>query len=83
MSEPTERQVLYALVSAAWFVVVAVLAVVAAVVGLSPVAWSIAFVVIWLAAAGIGSYHWRRTSRLLALSLLVFVVWAAGTLLTR
>jgi hypothetical protein len=83
MSQPTERQVLYALVAAAWFAVVAVLAVVAAVVGLSPAAWSIAFGVIWLAAAVFGASHWRRTSRLLGLSLLVFVLWAVGTLLTR
>lgn len=83
MSEPTERQVLYALVAAAWLVVVGVLAVVAAVVGLSPLAWTAAFAFVWFVAAGIGVYQWRKTSRLLALSLLVFVVWAAGTLLTR
>lgn len=83
MSAPTERQVLYALVAAAWFAVVAVLAIVAAVVGLSPAAWTIAFGCAWLAAAVAGVFHWRRTSRLLALSLLVFALWAAGTLLTR
>ena len=83
MTAPTERQVLYALVAAAWFIVVAVLAFVAAVVGLSPAGWTIAFACAWLAAAIVGVAQWRRTSRLLALSLLVFVLWAAGTLLTR
>ena len=83
MTPPTERQVLYALVAAAWFVVVAVLAIVAAVVGLSPTAWTVAFAVAWVGAALVGAAQWRRTSRLLGLSLLVFVVWAAGTLLTR
>ena len=83
MSEPTERQVLYALVAAGWLVIVAVLAAVAAVVGLSPVAWTIAFAVMWIGAAVFGASHWRRTSRLLAVSLLVFVVWVVGTLFTR
>ena len=83
MTAPTERQVLYALVAAAWFIVVAVLAIVAAVVGLSPAVWTIAFSCAWLVAAVVGFARWRRTSRLLALSLLVFVLWAAGTLLTR
>ena len=83
MTPPTERQVLYALVAAAWFVVVAFLAVVAAVVGLSPAAWSIIFACAWLAAAALGAVHWRKTSRLLMLSLFVFVLWAVGTLLTR
>jgi hypothetical protein len=83
MTAPTERQVLYALVAAAWFAVVAVLAAVAAVVGLSPVAWTVSFAVVWLAAAALGAARWRKTSRLLLLSLLVFVLWAVGTLLTR
>jgi len=83
MTAPTERQVLYALVAAAWFAIVAVLTIVAAVVGLSPAAWTVTFGFAWLAAAVVGASQWRRTSRLLLLSLLVFVLWAAGTLLTR
>lgn len=83
MTEPTERQVLYAIVAGAWFAVVAVLAVVAGYVGLSPTAWSVAFGIGWFAAAIVATRHWRRTGRLLMLSLGVFVVWAAGTLLTR
>lgn len=83
MTEPTERQVLYALVAAGFFAVVAVLAVVAAVVGLSPTGWSLGFGVAWVIAAWIGFSRWRRTGRLLLVSLVVFVAWAVGTLATR
>jgi len=83
VTEPTERQVLYALVSAAWFVVVAALGVVAAVVGLSPPAWSVVFAVGWVVSAVLGFRLWRRTGRLVLLSVSVFVVWTVGTLLTR
>ncbi|MEX1043096.1 MAG: hypothetical protein WD020_00500 [Acidimicrobiia bacterium] len=83
MTEPTERQVLYALVAAALFVVVAALAIAAAVAGVSPPGWSLGFGVGWLAAAVAGFATWRRTGRLLMLALVVFAVWAAGTLLTR
>jgi len=83
MSQPTERQVLYALVSLALFVVVAVLAIVAGTVGVSPWSWSVAFAVLWLVTAGIGAVQWRRTGRLLLLSVTVFVVWVVGTLVTR
>lgn len=83
MTETTDRQVLYALVAGAWFVVVAVLAAVAGVVGLSPPWWTAAFAVVWLTAVVAGGRQWRRTGRLLLVSLAVFVVWAVGTLLTR
>jgi hypothetical protein len=83
MSEPTERQVLYALVSFTLFVVVAVLAIAARMAGVSPPSWSVAFGVMWLVAAASGLAWWRRTGRLLSLSLAVFVVWAVGTLATR
>lgn len=83
MTEPTERQVLYALVSAAWFAVVATLAVVAAVVGLSPPTWSVVFAVGWVVSAALGFRQWRRTGRLVVVSVLLFVAWTVGTLLTR
>lgn len=83
MTEPTERQVLYAIVAAAWFAVVAVLAIVAGYVGVSPTGWSVTFGIGWVAAASVAIRQWRRTGRLLMLSLAVFVVWTAGTLLTR
>jgi len=80
---PTERQVLYGLVAAAWMLVTAILAGVAASVGLSPAWWSVVFGIGWLAAATYGIRRWRRTGRLLLLSLVVFVAWTVGTLLTR
>lgn len=79
----TERQVLYALVAGAWMLVTAVLAGVAAGLGLSPTWWSAVFAIGWLAAATHGIRHWRRTPRLLLLSLVVFVAWTVGTLITR
>lgn len=83
MTEPTERQVLYVMVAGAWLLVVGVLAVVAWRTGLSPLGWSVAFAVLWLAALGVGIRMWRRTGRVLLLSLGVFVVWVIGTLVTR
>jgi hypothetical protein len=83
VNEPTERQVLYALVAAAWFIVVGVLAGVSATVGLSPAWWTAAFAAVWLVAVAAGVRGWQRTGRLLLLSSGVFVVWAVGTLLTR
>lgn len=81
--EPTERQVLYALVAGGWLVVVAVLAGVAAAVGVSPLAWTIGFAFVWVVAVAVAVRGWRRTGRLLLVSVGVFVVWVVGTLLTR
>ncbi len=83
MTAPTERQVLYGLVAAAWLVVVAVLAGAAVAVGWSPVGWSLAFAVIWAVAAVWAIRNWRATGRLLLVSVAVFAVWAVGALLTR
>lgn len=82
-TQPTERQVLYALVAGGWLVVVAVLAAVAAAVGVSPVAWTVGFALAWVMAVASAVRAWRRTGRLLLISVVVFVVWAVGTLLTR
>lgn len=81
--QPTERQVLYALVAGGWLVIVAVLAGVAAVVGVSPVAWTIGFAFVWALAVAVALRAWRSTGRLLLVSVGVFVIWAVGTLLTR
>lgn len=82
-TQPTDRQVLYALVAGGWLVVVAVLAAVAAAVGVSPVAWTVGFAFVWVVAVASAVREWRRTGRLLLISVVVFVVWAVGTLLTR
>ncbi|MDX1447438.1 MAG: hypothetical protein R3246_00110 [Acidimicrobiia bacterium] len=80
---PSERQVLYALVAAGWLIVVGVLAGVAAALEVSPTAWTVTFAVLWLAAVVESVRSWRRTGRLLSVALVAFVVWVAGTLLTR
>jgi purine-cytosine permease-like protein len=83
VTEASERQVLYTIVAAGFFVVAAVLSVAAAWVGISPRWWSIGFGVAWLAAVITGFRTWRRTGRLLVLALAVFVLWAVGALMTR
>lgn len=81
--EPTERQVLYALVAGGLLVTVGVLAGFAAVVGLAPRPWSIAFAVLWLAAVAAVFRSWRNTARTLMVSIAVFMAWVVGTLITR
>jgi hypothetical protein len=81
MSEPTPRQVLYALVAGGFILVVAILVVGAAVAGLVPTWWT------WLSAGLTGIValwtviQWRMTGRVLAMSIGLFVFWTVGTLL--
>jgi hypothetical protein len=81
MSEPTPRQVLYALVAGGFILVVAVLVVGAAVAGLVPIWWT------WLSGGLTGllavctAIQWRMTGRVLGLSIGMFVFWTVGTLL--
>ena len=84
MSEPTPRQVLYALVAAGFLLVVAALTIGSAVAGLTPAWWN------WLLAgllAGAGVWtaaRWRRTGPVLLGAIGLFVLWMVGTLvLTR
>lgn len=81
MSEPTPRQVLYALVAAGFIVVVVVLVVGSAVVGLSPTWWT---VVMSMTLAGVATWsilNWRRTVPVLLISIMALIVWTVGTLL--
>lgn len=80
---PTERQVLYALVALGFHLVTAVLWVGATAVGLSPRWWTVAFGVVWCAAAIWGVTAWRRTGPVLGVTVLVLLGWVVGTLLTR
>lgn len=81
MSEPTPRQVLYALVAAGFLLIVALLIVTAAVSGIAP-AW-------WTAVTGVGlvatsvwaGLNWKRTGRLLMASIGILVLWSLGTLI--
>lgn len=81
MTEPTPRQVLYALVAGGFLLVVAGLVAGAAVSGLVPTWWTVAtgatvaLVSIWSAA------NWRRTARVLLGAIGIFLLWTVGTLI--
>ena len=79
--EPTERQVLYALVAGGFVVVVAVLVAGAAVAGLVPVWWSLASALGTLGVAGFSVARWRSTGAVLVASIALFLVWVVGTLM--
>lgn len=80
MTEPTPRQVLYALVAVGFVLVVIVLTIGAAVAGLVPPWWSwlmafaIAMLSVWMA------WNWRRTALALLLAIGLFLMWMVGTL---
>jgi hypothetical protein len=81
MSEPTPRQVLYALVAGGFLVVIAVLVVGAAVADLVPLWWTGVTGSAVVAAAAWSAYNWRRTAAVLIISIGLMVVWTVGTLL--
>lgn len=81
MSEPTPRQVLYALVAAGFLAVIVVLIVGAAVAGLVPAWWTALGTGAWLAATIWGAFSWRRTGRLLMVSIGLLVLWFVVTLM--
>ena len=81
MSEPSPRQVLYALVAAGFLAVVAILIVGAAIAGLVPPWWSIVMA-IGLVLVGIWSgLNWRETAPVLLASIGYLVIWMIGTLI--
>ncbi len=81
MSEPTPRQVLYALVAGGFLLVVAVLVIGAAVAGLVP-GWWTGVMAIGLVGFSIwGVVNWRRTWPLLLGSIGLFVLWTVVTLI--
>ncbi|MGH8951888.1 MAG: hypothetical protein ACRDX9_10710 [Acidimicrobiia bacterium] len=81
MSEPSPRQVLYALVAGGFLLVVAILVIGAAVAGLVPVWWTwatgaaVVFVGAWSAV------NWRKTAPVLLGSIGLFLLWVVGTLI--
>ncbi|MDH4117513.1 MAG: hypothetical protein OEX04_04150 [Acidimicrobiia bacterium] len=79
-AEPSERQVLYALVSAGFLAVVGVLIVGAGLAGLVPSWWTAASGSIWAAIAAVSALRWRQTGLLLVMSIGLFVAWTIGTL---
>jgi hypothetical protein len=81
MSEPTPRQVLYALVAAGFMIVVMVLVVGSAVAGLSPTWWTVVMGITLVGATIWSILNWRRTAPVLMISIMTLIVWTAGTLL--
>lgn len=80
MTEPTERQVLYALVGVGFMVIVGVLVVFAQVVGLVPTWWTGVAATAWLGSAALVAVQWRRTGRVLLVTIGLFIGWTVGTL---
>ena len=81
MSEPTPRQVLYALVAGGFVLVVVILTNGAAAAGLVPTWWTVTLAVA-SAATGIWmALNWRRTGPVLLAGIGLFVAWTIGTLL--
>jgi preprotein translocase subunit SecD len=81
VTEPTPRQVLYALVAAGFHVVVVALIVGAGVTGAVSVSWTVAMAVLWLAVAAWSGLNWRRTLPVLLSAMGLFLFWAVATLL--
>jgi hypothetical protein len=81
MSEPTPRQVLYALVAAGFLVVVGILIIGAAVGSLVPLWWTVVMLGLLIVTAAWSVLHWRRTVPLLLLSIVLFGLWTVGTLI--
>ncbi len=81
MTEPSPRQVLYALVAGGFLLVVAGLVVGAAVSGLVPTWWTVAtglgvtLLSVWSA------LNWRRTAPVLLGAIGLFLLWTIGTLI--
>lgn len=75
--EVAGRQLLYALVAAAFHVVVGVLVVFGAAV--FPRWWTAAMGAVWSVVLVVGASRWRRTGLVLGLTIGLFVVWAVGT----
>lgn len=81
MSEPSPRQVLYALVAGGFVVVVGVLIGGAAVAGLVPMWWTIATTLVTMSVAVWSALNWRRTAMVLVFAIGLFLAWAVGTLI--
>lgn len=81
MSEPSPRQVLYALVTAGFLVVVGVLVVGAAASGLVPGWWTNLSGAVLLLVGAWSAFRWRRTRVILSAAIGLFLVWTIGTII--
>ncbi len=81
MSEPTPRQVLYALVSGGFLAVVAALVIGATIAGLVPLWWTVAMGSLLAISVAYAAVNWRRTAAVLLLSIGALIIWMVGTLI--
>ena len=81
MSQPSPRQVLYALVAGGFDVVVAVLVAGAAIAGLVPAWWTVASSLAVVSVGAWSAFNWRRTAMVLVSAIGLFVAWTIGTLI--
>lgn len=82
MSEPpSPRQVLYALVSGGFVLVVVILTIGAAAAGLVPTWWSAALALLIALVSSWMAINWRRTVIVLLVAIGLFVFWMVGTLI--
>lgn len=81
MSQPTPRQVLYALVAAGFLAVVAILVIGAAAAGAAPTWWTVSASVALLAVAALSWRRWRDTRSVLLLAIGLLLGWVVVTLL--
>jgi len=81
VSEPTPRQVLYALVSGGFLLVVGALVTGAAVSGLVPIWWTVVMATVLAVASVWTAFNWRRTAIVLLDAIGLFLVWTIGTLI--
>jgi hypothetical protein len=80
MSETTPRQVLYALVSVGFLLMVVVLAAGGAISGLTPTWWSVVLGLLVLIGGGWMVFNWKRTGPVLLIAIGLFLIWMIGTL---
>lgn len=80
MSQPTPRQVLYALVAAGFVLVVAVLTIGGAVSGITPTWWTVVLAALVVISGVWMAFNWRRTGVVLAIAIGLFLMWMIGTL---
>ena len=81
MSQPSPRQVLYALVAGGFDIVVAVLVAGAAIAGLVPAWWTVASSLAVVSVGAWSAFNWRRTAMVLVSAIGLFVAWTIGTLI--
>lgn len=81
MTEPTPRQVLYALVAGGFFIVVLALIVGTGLIGVVSISWTLTMAALWLILALWSAFNWKQTFRVLLFSIGLFLFWGVATVL--